>query len=137
MTDDWKIQVSPKLADGTLINLRANDPNEAEQILSWAINNAGKITETVAAFTGSTNVTAAMPGSQVVSNAGPAWSGGQQAAPQQAPQAAPQPQGDAKVCLHGAMTYREGTGKNSGKPYRAYFCPAPRGSAQCDPVFVR
>lgn len=62
----------------------------------------------------------------------PAWSNGgsQQAAP------APQQQG-GKQCVHGAMTYREGTGKASGKPYKAYFCPAPRGTVQCDPEFLK
>jgi hypothetical protein len=35
------------------------------------------------------------------------------------------------------MTYREGTGK-TGKPYRAYFCPARSSDpTQCDPKFIR
>jgi hypothetical protein len=50
---------------------------------------------------------------------------------------APAQQGEGKTCIHGAMTYREGVGKQSGKPYKAYFCPAPKGSAQCSPEFLR
>lgn len=44
-----------------------------------------------------------------------------------------------QTCTHGVMTYREGTtksGPNVGKPYQAYFCPAPRGTNQCKPVFA-
>lgn len=41
-----------------------------------------------------------------------------------------------KSCVHGAMTYREGTSNSTGKAYKAYFCPAPRGANQCRPEFV-
>lgn len=44
-----------------------------------------------------------------------------------------------KSCVHGAMTYREGTtksGPNAGKTYKGYFCPAPRGANQCKPEFI-
>lgn len=41
-----------------------------------------------------------------------------------------------KTCTHGVMTYREGTSNATGKPYKAYFCPAPRGTNQCKPEFV-
>ena len=51
---------------------------------------------------------------------------------------APAQQGEGKTCIHGPMTYREGVGKQSGKPYKAYFCAAPKGTAnQCAPEFVR
>lgn len=52
---------------------------------------------------------------------------------------APAGNGGAKTCEHGVMTYRKGTtksGPNVGKEYEAYFCPAPRGTNQCKPVFV-
>lgn len=62
----------------------------------------------------------------------------QQYVPQQ--QAAPQVQqtapGPGPSCQHGAMTYREGVGKNSGKPYKGWFCAGPRGS-QCETQWVR
>lgn len=50
---------------------------------------------------------------------------------------APAQSSEGKRCAHGEMTYREGVGKGSGKPYKAYFCPAPRGTNQCAPEFVR
>jgi hypothetical protein len=42
-----------------------------------------------------------------------------------------------RTCRHGAMTYREGMGKQSGKPYRAYFCPSQNRADQCDAQFLR
>ena len=65
------------------------------------------------------------------------WSnqGSQQQAPQFAQPAAPQ---GGKTCIHGDMTFREGVSKTSGKPYRAFFCPAPKGTPnQCAPEFLR
>jgi hypothetical protein len=77
------------------------------------------------------------------------WSGGGAATAQttgggwsqqgsgQTQQQAPAQSGEGKQCVHGAMTFREGVGKQSGKPYKAFFCPAPKGSNQCSPEFVR
>ena len=42
----------------------------------------------------------------------------------------------AEMCEHGAMTFREGVGKNSGKPYRGWFCNAPKNRGQCSPKFL-
>ncbi len=44
--------------------------------------------------------------------------------------------GDAggKVCPHGAMVLKSGTGKN-GKPWTAYMCRAPKGQT-CSPIWL-
>lgn len=154
MSENWKIQVSPKLTDGTLINLRAETPAEAEQILDWAIANAAKIGDAVKAVNAVSVVGAAFPGAQVsVEQPAPEQSGGwsspapapafaqqpQQAYAQAATAQAPTPAAapPAQHCVHGAMTYREGTSK-AGKPYRAFFCPTPKGTVgQCQPEFLR
>lgn len=52
------------------------------------------------------------------------------------PQAQPAP-ADAKSCAHGAMKWKEGTSKSTGKSYKGWFCPAPYGQTQCEPQFVR
>lgn len=136
VSENWKIQVSPKLADGTLINLRAENPAEAEAILTWATKNANLITDTAGAFVGTANVVQAFPGSQVVDTAGPSWS--QQGSQQTVTNGPPQQQPPGQNCAHGAMVFRSGIGKASGKPYKAFFCPAPKGTPnQCDAVFVR
>jgi hypothetical protein len=142
MSENWKIQVSPKLADGTLINLRAETPEEAEKVLAWATANASLVTDTVKAFVGTAVVTQSFPGAQVVEQNGPSWSqGGSQqdggASNYATNSGAPTQQGEGKTCIHGPMTYREGVGKQSNKPYKAYFCSAPKGSAQCAPEFLR
>ena len=148
MSENWKIQVSPKLTDGTLINLRAETPEEAEALFQWAFNKADAIIKTVSAF-GAVNNVASGLGGQVVqqetSQQG-SWSGGGAATAQTtgggwsqqgSGQTQAAPAGEGKRCAHGEMTYREGVGKGSGKPYKAYFCPAPRGTNQCAPEFVR
>lgn len=53
------------------------------------------------------------------------------------PQGAAQaPDGEVRYCDHGEMVFKSGTGKN-GKPWKAFMCPAPRGSNQCDPEWLR
>ena len=42
----------------------------------------------------------------------------------------------AKACKHGEMTFR--TGKSAKGPWKGYFCPSPKGTAdQCEPQFIR
>lgn len=136
MTESWKIQTSVKTATGALINLRADNPQEAEAILKWATENAKLIVDTEAAFVGTTAVAAALPVAGVESTGQP-W-GGQQAAP---PAFVPQPQAAApapagKVCQHGPMVYREAK-PGSGKSWKAYFCPTPQNTpGQCKPEFL-
>lgn len=144
MTEDWRIQVSPKLADGTLINLRASDKDEAERILNWAIEKADLITAAARAFSGVSQM-AQQLGGQVVEHQPAPWSGAAQSIPAaQAPswsqQGSQQPgagQRQGRFCTHGAMAYREAK-PDSGKDWRAYFCPTPKGTpGQCEAVFLK
>ena len=44
--------------------------------------------------------------------------------------------GDAPVCKHGQMAYREGVSQRG--PWKAHMCSAPKGAAdKCDPIFIR
>jgi len=53
-----------------------------------------------------------------------------------AQQAAPAAGPVAPVCQHGPMTYREGTSARG--PWKAYFCPTPKGTpGQCPAQFQR
>ena len=157
MSENWKIQISPKLTDGTLVNLRAENPDEAEKILEWAIANAAKIGDAVKAVNAVSVVGAAFPGAQVqVEQAAPPAAAGwntsaatqppafaqqtQQQYAQAATAGAPAPAaaGGAapQFCSHGAMTYREGQGAKG--PWKAYFCPTPKGTPnQCQAQFIR
>ena len=151
MTENWKLQVSLKTPAGTLINVRADNPGELASELDFVITKAGQIVEAEQAFTGTANVAASLGAQDIQTQAQGApqqqqpWGNDgyqQQQAPSFAPQQqqAPQqaaPQGPAPSCLHGQMTFREGTGRQSGKPYKAYFCPSRDRNNQCDAQFVR
>lgn len=137
MSENWKIQISPKLTDGTLVNLRAETPDEAVRVLDWAIENAAKIGEAVKAVN-AVSVVASVVGGQVVSHETTA----QQQAPQQnwsqqgsqQAQAPAAPQGGGKQCIHGDMVHR--SGNKNGRAWSGYFCPTPKGTPnQCAPVF--
>ena len=156
MSENWKIQVSPKLTDGTLINLRAETPDEAARILDWAIENAGKIGEAVKALNAVEVFTKAFPGAQVTVqgpppqqagwNTGaqtppPAWAQGnpQEVAQHQQQQQAPSQLNDEGLippqhCSHGPMQLRRAK-PETGKKWVAYMCPTKQGTpGQCSPV---
>ena len=146
MSDGFKIQVNVKAGD-ELINLRADSGPEMASIIEWVTGNAGDIQAVIALLKGANTVAGAFPGSQVVQQTAPqarefqqgqqqGWSqqGSQQSQAPVQQQAAPQ--GDSKVCQHGAMQYREGTSARG--PWKAYFCPTPKGTpGQCKAEFIR
>lgn len=140
MTDNFVFQVSPKVGD-TLVNIRSANPEQFEQALAWARDNAHKIVETVTALQSVGQVPSLAGHTAGVSvhqdsasqDSGPVpWSQPQQ-------QAAPsfsQPAQAAPVCRHGPMTFRQGTGAKG--PWKGYFCPTPKGTpGQCPPQFQR
>ena len=45
-------------------------------------------------------------------------------------------QGPAPVCAHGQRTYKEGTAASTGRQWRAWMCPAPKGQS-CPPEWIR
>ncbi|WP_458682247.1 hypothetical protein [Prescottella equi] len=54
------------------------------------------------------------------------------------PAAQSAPGGDQKFCKHGAMQFRSGVNQNSGKAWKAFFCPTPKGTPdQCKAEFIR
>lgn len=144
MTDNWTLQISPKLPDGTLINIRGGSAEEVFAVLQQVEQNATNVASAIQAITAQGNVSAAFPASQNVqqqpeqswsqqppAQQGPPQWAGQQQAPQQNAPAGPAPQ-----CAHGEMTFRSGT--KNGREWKAYFCPTPRGTAnQCQPQFIR
>lgn len=67
--------------------------------------------------------------------AAPAPAQPRQAAPAR-PAARPSSGGDGRSCHHGTMVFREGINKFD-KPYKAYFCPSPKGTPdQCPATFL-
>lgn len=48
------------------------------------------------------------------------------------------PSGETRSCKHGAMTYKSGVAKASGKPWQAFMCPTPKGAPdQCEAQWIR
>jgi len=83
-----------------------------------------------------TNIPVVQATNPFPSNAGAPWD--RPAQQQYTPPAAPQQQGGplGQTCRHGAMTFRSGTSKTTGKPYSGHFCPTQDRNDQCPPVFA-
>lgn len=136
MSENWKLQVSPKLADGTLINLRAETPEEFDQVVNWATTNAAKFVDVVTAINAVNKVPALagnVTSTQVV-NDPPAQGGGGWNNQQQSPPSFANPATQGPACQHGPMVARSGS--KNGKDWSGWFCPTPKGTPnQCQPQF--
>ena len=133
MSENWKIQISPKLPDGTLVNLRAENAGEMEQILDWATANAQLITDTAALLIGARNAApvtqpqAQQPQAQQPSG----WSNQPQPQVVQFPPQQQQGTG-GPVCEHGAYVWKDFVSKK-GNAVKGFFCPGQ--NTQCQPDF--
>lgn len=122
MSENWKIQVSPKIGN-TLINVRAESVAELHAMLvEFQINVLDYVKGIEGIPTGAPAFTpTAAP--VATSAATPAF--------------APATNSDARTCKHGAMAYKTGVGK-TGAPWKAYMCNAPKdASDKCDPQWIR
>ncbi len=127
----WRLQISPKLPDGTLINLRAETPEELSNMLGWIQEHAQEIVAVPAALHAAANASNAglTSPSQPVQQA-PAPAPQHQSWGQPAPQ---QNTGPAPSCAHGPMKFVPGgISKRTQNPYPAFWsCNGPR-DQQCD-----
>ena len=139
MSDNWKLQVSPKLPDGTLINLRAETPEEFDQVVNWATTNAAKFVDVVTAIN-AVNRVAPLAGNVTTTQVQDApaqavggWQNQQQAPPSYAQPAA----GPGPACKHGQMIARQSK-PGAPKQWSGHFCPTPQGTPdQCPPQFAK
>lgn len=123
--DTTKFQINYKLADGTLINLYAKDVKDLETGLTDLAMVSTLIKSTASELAGSTAAAVA-------------------AITQQFPTATPvavTPTGQdaaqaVKMCKHGQMSFRSGTGAKG--PWSGYMCAAPKGAPdKCETIWVR
>lgn len=149
--DSTKIQINFKAGD-TLINLYADNPAE----LGQEIEALESLAATLAALDGTLKAAynaapVAAPPSQQLGQPAGGWSqpgqgnvqpGGFAQSEQQSAQQGPPPgwaqqtgQAAGPSCRHGAMVYKQGVSKTSGKPYSGHFCPSSNRADQCKPVF--
>lgn len=124
--ENTKFQINYKLADGTLINLYAQDVKDLETGLNDLGMVAALIKATAADLGGGNATAAAVQNIQAQFNATPVavTSTGQDAA------------GAAKMCRHGQMAFKTGTSAKG--PWQGYMCAAPKGAPdKCDTIWVR
>jgi hypothetical protein len=125
--ENTKFQINYKLADGTLINLYAADVKDLETGLTDLSMVASLIKSTSVELSGGNAtasavaaITQSYPAAQPVA----VTSSGQDAA------------GTVKMCKHGQMSYRTGTGQKG--PWQGYMCAAPKGAPdKCETIWVR
>lgn len=124
--ENTKFQINYKLADGTLINLYAADVRDLETGLTDLSMVASLIKSTSVELSGGNATAAAVQNIQAAFSATPVavTSTGQDAA------------GAVKMCKHGQMSYRTGTGQKG--PWQGYMCAAPKGAPdKCETIWVR
>lgn len=134
MAEDWKLQVSYKLATGDLINVRANTADELSVSLEGIGELATQISATQRLLLGVSTLAPLSTTSSTPSTTPPPYSAPPQA---QAPSAmaapAPVTQG-GPVCQHGPRKFKSGISSKTGNPYSMWVCPMPQGADQCKPV---
>ena len=123
MADNTAFQANFKLADGTLINIYADDAAKFEAQLG-SVQDLATLIHSVSGTLGSAGVATvrkAFPNATSV------------AAPAMANNPA---SGEGQSCKHGAMSYKEGMSARG--PWRAWMCNAPRGAAdKCEAIWIR
>jgi len=118
-------QVSSKLPDGRIFVIAADTSTEFKQNLAQILGDVGAeslITTMAQSIEGApTSI------DQAISNLATLG-----AKPISAPTTAP----SGRVCKHGDMTRRTGSGAKG--PWKAFMCPSPKGTPdQCDPIWIR
>lgn len=111
MTDQWSVQVSPKLADGSLINVRGTDPAEVIAQLEELAQGSDRILEAMAQIKQS----AMAKGVSTAAASAPAAA--------RPTQHAPAASNGALACMHGPYVDKKGKTKANGEAYQyRYFC---------------
>lgn len=123
--ENTKLQVNYKMGN-TMVNVYAIDQADLEKQLTSIQDIASLIVSTDSILSGVGAIAAV-----AAPLAEPVWATSTQPAVTATPSTAP-------TCKHGAMTYREGMSQKTGKPWRAWMCPAPKGTPdQCPADFLR
>jgi hypothetical protein len=126
--ESTKFQINYKLSDGTLINLYATDVRELESGLADLGMVATLIKSTGAELGGGSALATA------VANVAQVFPGATTVAPSQQPNIPPAD--GAKMCKHGAMSFKSGTSQKG--PWQGWMCASPKGAPdKCDTIWVR
>ena len=118
-----KLQINYKLADGTLVNIYADNVKELET----SLNDIGMVAALIKATANDLGCSPARTATDIQQ---------QFNAPAAQPVAVTST-GGAYTCKHGGMTFRQSK-PGAPKEWKGYFCPTPQGTAdQCEPKFLR
>ena len=121
------ISITVKTAAGSLVTVRAEDSHELDNTVAMSLAAiASAVTELESAIRGASAPVPQMTAASVAASLGASivdTIGGTSVSAQDYAQA---PIG-GRNCPHGRMTAIQGMGKD-GKPYKGYFCPAPKGA---------
>lgn len=130
--EDWKLQVSYKVGNGDMINIRANTADELSVLLENIGDYATQIAATQKALALAVTVSPLSTSSSTASTAPAPSSMPPQA---QTPTAtAPSSGTTGPTCIHGPRKYKSGISQKTGNPYSMWVCPMPQGAEQCKPV---
>ena len=130
--ENTKFQINYKLADGTLINLYANDVKDLETGLTDLSMVSALIKSTSAELSGNDPRANALAAVKAQFNTETiATTPVTQALPPQVVEAP-----GTKMCRHGQMAFKTGTSARG--PWQGYMCAAPKGALdKCETIWVR
>ena len=124
------ISITVKTTAGSLVTVRAESGDELDQIVAHsiaAIASAAQELESAVRFAGAPSAPAPSVQSVAAALGGNIIETGTTIPAQEYAQPAPVATLGGRACAHGKMTAIQGMGKD-GKPYKGYFCPAPKGA---------
>ena len=120
------ISITVKTAAGSLVTVRAESGEELDQVVALSVHAiASAAQELESAVRGASAQTTQSVAAAF--NANIIETGTTIPTQEYTQQPAPIAQLGGRACPHGKMTAIQGMGKD-GKPYKGYFCPAPKGA---------
>jgi len=121
------ISITVKTTAGSLVTVRAESGEELDNIVAHSIAAIASAAQELEAAVRGASAPAVSVQSVAAALGGNIIETGTTIPAQEYAQPAPVPSIGGRGCAHGKMTAIQGMGKD-GKPYKGYFCPAPKGA---------
>jgi len=121
------ISITVKTTAGSLVTVRAENGEELDNIVAHSIAAIASAAQELEAAVRGASAPAMSAQSVAAALGGNIIETGTTIPAQEYAQPAPVPSIGGRGCAHGKMTAIQGMGKD-GKPYKGYFCPAPKGA---------
>jgi len=121
------ISITVKTTAGSLVTVRAESGEELDNIVAHSIAAIASAAQELEAAVRGASAPAMSAQSVAAALGGNIIETGTTIPAQEYAQPAPTPTIGGRACPHGKMTAIQGMGKD-GKPYKGYFCPAPKGA---------